>query len=135
VSLNYKIKYKGKGALVQHNKCEKKRNKHEIVPNKCERTVNKCKITINTQVSQEILWTEGCIGTTQNKTKTQSMKILEQYRVTRFYARQNMRMTKYVRVWEYEVQDIKYAVQGYEVMKTLKSLIKDEGDLNQNDVG
>jgi hypothetical protein len=40
-----------------------------------------------------------------------------------------------VRIQEYEVQDIKYAVQDYEVMKTLKSLIKDKGDLNQNDVG
>jgi hypothetical protein len=41
---------------------------------------------------------------------------------------------KYMRVQEYEVWDIKYAVWGYEVMKTLKSLIKDEGDLNQNDM-
>jgi hypothetical protein len=29
---------------------------------------------------------ERCIGTTQNKTKTQSTMILDQYRVTGFYA-------------------------------------------------
>jgi hypothetical protein len=27
---------KGKGALAQHNKCEEKRNKHEIILNKYE---------------------------------------------------------------------------------------------------
>jgi hypothetical protein len=31
---------KGKGALAQHNKCEEKRNKHEIILNKCEITKN-----------------------------------------------------------------------------------------------
>jgi hypothetical protein len=36
-------------------------------------------------------------------------------------------MTKYARVWVSNMQ--------YEVMKTSKSLIKDEGDLNQNNVG
>jgi hypothetical protein len=30
---------------------------------------------------------DGCIGTTQNKTKTQSTMILDQYGVTGFYAR------------------------------------------------
>jgi hypothetical protein len=40
-----------------------------------------------------------------------------------------------MRVQEYKVQDIKYVVQGYEVMKTLKSFIKDERDLNQDNVG
>jgi hypothetical protein len=38
------------------------------------------------------------------------MIILDQYGVTGFYMRQNMRMTIYTRVWEYEVGDIKYAV-------------------------
>jgi hypothetical protein len=35
----------------------------------------------------------------------------------------------------FEVRDIKCAVQGYEVMKASKSFIKDERDLNQDDVG
>jgi hypothetical protein len=55
---------KGKGSLVQHNKCEVKRNKCKIVSNKCERTVNKCEIMINTQALQEILEMEGNIGAT-----------------------------------------------------------------------
>jgi hypothetical protein len=40
---------KGKGALVQHNKCEIKMNKHEVIKNKCE-------IAQNTRALQEILW-------------------------------------------------------------------------------
>jgi hypothetical protein len=46
-----------------------------------------------------------------------------------------MRIIIFAKVWGYEVQGIKYMVQGYKVMKTSKSLIKDEGDLNQNDEG
>jgi hypothetical protein len=48
VSLNHKqnkeemATSKGKGALVQHNKCKMKRNKCEIILNKCERMMNKC---------------------------------------------------------------------------------------------
>jgi hypothetical protein len=35
-----------------------------------------------------------------------------------------MRMIIYVRVQEYEVQDIKYAVHGYEVQRLQKALSK-----------
>jgi hypothetical protein len=64
-----------------------KRNKREKVLNKCERMVNKYEITNNTRALQEILGMEGCIGTTQNKTKTLLRMILDQYEVMRFYVR------------------------------------------------
>jgi hypothetical protein len=53
---------KGKGALMQHNKHEEKRNKCKIILNKCE-------IAKNTQFLQEILRVEGYIrnNTKQNK--------------------------------------------------------------------
>jgi hypothetical protein len=73
--------------------------------------------------------------TTQNKTETQSTMILDQYRVTGFLCE-----VKYEddNICESSgVQGSRYQICGarLKVTKTLKSLIKDEGDLDQNDVG